>query len=167
MNNNQVLPWDHPRFRSWVAVGRACQLMGQSLTKALAHLDIKPPHLDILVNLYRFEGLTQQELARKLLVGRSNMSMLLPQMEKRGLIERRGDSRDKRVLRLHLTAKGRQLSKEAMAIQTSLIERVLSIAPMEDCEAIAATMERVIETLQRDERGPETAEVVPLSAESR
>lgn len=158
MNENQVLPWDHPRFRSWVAVGRACQLMSQSLARALAHLDLKPPHLDILVNLYRFEGITQQELARKLLVGRSNMSMLLPQMEKRGLIERRDDSRDKRVLRLSLTTRGRQLAEEAMAIQTDLIERVLSVAPMEDCAAIAGTMEKIIESLQRDERGADTGE---------
>lgn len=93
-------PWDHPRFRSWIAVARACQLMQQTLTRRLTHLDVKPPHLDILVNLYRFDGITQQELARKLLVGRSNMSMLLPQLERRGLIERRGDARDKRVLRL-------------------------------------------------------------------
>lgn len=72
---NHHFPWDHPRFRSWIAVARACQLMQQSLSRRLTHLDIKPPHLDILVNLYRFDGITQQELARKLLVGRSNMSM--------------------------------------------------------------------------------------------
>jgi DNA-binding MarR family transcriptional regulator len=70
MNKNQSLPWDHPRFRSWIAVARACQLMQQSLGRSLSELDIKTPHLDILINLYRFEGISQQELARKLLVGR-------------------------------------------------------------------------------------------------
>ncbi|ULR45787.1 MarR family transcriptional regulator [Rhizobium sp. K102] len=152
MNKNQSLPWDHPRFRSWIAVARACQLMQQSLTRSLADLDIKPPHLDILVNLYRFEGISQQELARKLLVGRSNMSMLLPQMEKRGLIERRGDSRDKRVLRLHLTEEGRKLTEAAMAIQTDLIERTLSDEPIEQCMATADSMERIIATLLKDLR---------------
>jgi DNA-binding MarR family transcriptional regulator len=152
MNKNQSLPWDHPRFRSWIAVARACQLMQQSLTRSLADLDIKPPHLDILVNLYRFEGISQQELARKLLVGRSNMSMLLPQMEKRGLIERRGDSRDKRVLRLHLTEEGRRLTEAAMAIQTDLIERTLSDEPIEQCMATADSMERIIATLLKDLR---------------
>ncbi|OWV71723.1 MarR family transcriptional regulator [Rhizobium sp. J15] len=150
MNKNQSLPWDHPRFRSWIAVARACQLMQQSLARSLADLDIKPPHLDILVNLYRFEGISQQELARKLLVGRSNMSMLLPQMEKRGLIERRGDARDKRVLRLHLTGEGRRLTEAAMAIQTDLIERTLSDEPIEQCMATATSMERIITVLLKD-----------------
>ncbi len=154
MNKNQSLPWDHPRFRSWIAVARACQLMQQSLARSLAHLDIKSPHLDILVNLFRFEGISQQELARKLLVGRSNMSMLLPQMEKRGLIERRGDKQDKRVLRLYLTEEGRRVTEEAMAIQTALIDRTLSDAPIEECESIAEHMERVVSLLMQEEREP-------------
>jgi len=154
MNKNQSLPWDHPRFRSWIAVARACQLMQQSLGRALAHLDIKPPHLDILVNLFRFEGISQQELARKLLVGRSNMSMLLPQMEKRGLIERRGDKHDKRVLRLYLTAEGRRVTEEAMAIQTDLIDRMLSDAPLDECDIMTAHMERIVSLLLQEEREP-------------
>ncbi|MBB4228683.1 MarR family winged helix-turn-helix transcriptional regulator [Rhizobium mongolense] len=152
MNKNQSLPWDHPRFRSWIAVARACQLMQQSLGRSLAELDIKTPHLDILINLYRFEGISQQELARKLLVGRSNMSMLLPQMEKRGLIERRGDDKDKRVLRLYLTSEGRSVTERAMVIQTDLIERVLSPEPIEQCMAMASAMERIIGVLQQDLR---------------
>ncbi len=128
--------------------------MQQSLARSLAHLDIKSPHLDILVNLFRFEGISQQELARKLLVGRSNMSMLLPQMEKRGLIERRGDKQDKRVLRLYLTEEGRRVTEEAMAIQTALIDRTLSDAPIEECESIAEHMERVVSLLMQEEREP-------------
>jgi len=128
-------------------VARACQLMQQALARALAPLDIKPPHLDILVNLYRFEGISQQELARKLLVGRSNMSMLLPQMEKRGLLERRADQRDKRVLRLFLTEEGRSLSEKAMQIQTELIERTLSATPLDDCQRLAETMDLLIQRM--------------------
>jgi DNA-binding MarR family transcriptional regulator len=157
MNKNQPLPsdapglpWDHPRFRSWIAVARACQLMQTVLTRELTSLDIKPTHLDILINLFRFEGISQQELARKLLVGRSNMSMTLPQMEKRGLIERRGDKQDKRVLRLYLTDEGRSVTQSAMVIQTSLIERTLSEEPLDQCMAMAESMERLVARLHAD-----------------
>ena len=148
MNKNQAFPWDHPRFRSWIGVARACQLMQQAVTRAIAELGIKPPHLDILVNLYRFQGISQQELARKLLVGRSNMSMLLPQLEKRGLIERNPDAKDKRVLRLSLTAAGRALTEQAMTIQTGLIERILSQTPEDRCLQVAEAMEDIIRILQ-------------------
>ena len=151
MNKKQAFPWDHPRFRSWISVARACQLMQQALARALAPLDIKPPHLDILVNLYRFDGISQQELAHKLLVGRSNMSMLLPQMEKRGLLERRLDQRDKRVLRLSLTDTGRELSEKAMRIQTELIERTLSATPIDECQRLAENMDLLIQRMLSSE----------------
>lgn len=126
-------------------------MMQTALGRALAPLEIKTPHLDILINLYRHEGISQQELARKLLVGRSNMSMLLPQMEKRGLISRRDDPKDKRVLRLFLTEKGRDVTERAMTIQTDLIERTLSVTPIDQCLAMADSMELLIARLQAEE----------------
>lgn len=126
-------------------------MMQTALGRALAPLDIKTPHLDILINLYRHEGISQQELARKLLVGRSNMSMLLPQMEKRGLISRRDDPKDKRVLRLFLTENGRDVTERAMTIQTELIERTLSVTPIDQCLAMAESMELLIARLQAEE----------------
>jgi DNA-binding MarR family transcriptional regulator len=153
MNKNQVLPWDHPRFRTWIAVARACQLMQLTLARNMAHLEIKPPHLDIMINLYRREGISQQELARKLLVGRSNMSMLLPQLEKRGLIERRADARDKRVLRLHLTDEGKAVTEQAMKIQTTLIDTVMATSSEERCLMVADQMEKIIEVLLAEDRG--------------
>lgn len=152
MNKNQALPWDHPRFRTWIAVARACQLMQLTLARNMAHLDIKPPHLDILINLYRREGISQQELARKLLVGRSNMSMLLPQLEKRGLIERRSDSRDKRVLRLHLTDEGKSVTEQAMKIQTALIDTVMATSTEDRCLMVADHMEKIIGVLLAEGR---------------
>lgn len=155
MNKNQALPWDHPRFRTWIAVGRACQLMQLTLARNMSHLEIKPPHLDIMINLYRREGISQQELARKLLVGRSNMSMLLPQLEKRGLIERRADARDKRVLRLHLTDEGRSVTEQAMQIQTALIDTVMATSTEERCLMVADHMEKIIEVLLAQEQTDE------------
>lgn len=139
-------------------MARACQLMQLTLSRNIAHLDIKTPHLDILINLYRREGISQQELARKLLVGRSNMSMLLPHLEKRGLIERRGDGRDKRVLRLFLTPEGKEITEKAMKIQTALIDTVMDTSSEERCLMVAEHMEKIIEVLLRDDEGQEQAE---------
>jgi DNA-binding MarR family transcriptional regulator len=146
--SNSPLPWDNPRFRNWIAVARACNAMQTVMSRALQPLDLKTPHLDILANLYRFEGLTQQELARKLLVGRSNMSMLLPQMEKRGLIERHTDERDKRVLRLYLTPEGRELTEKALAIQMQVIDRSMQVSTAEECDMVGDLMNRMIASLK-------------------
>ena len=149
MNKNQAFPWDHPRFRSWIGVARACQLMQQTVTRAIAELGIKPPHLDILINLYRFEGISQQELARKLLVGRSNMSMLLPQLEKRGLIERETDPHDNRVQRLHLSAEGLRVWRECERIGRRLEAEMFADMPEDDWHRLHDLLDSALASLDR------------------
>jgi DNA-binding MarR family transcriptional regulator len=157
MNKNQAQMWESPRFRNWVAVARACQLVHQTLARELKPLDLKPPHLDIMVNLLRTEGISQQDLAHKLLVGRSNMTMLLPQLEKRGLIERRPDADDRRILRLYLTGAGKLLAERAIAIQADLIDEIMSVSSPEECELIGEAMRRMTAMmLEREKIGVST-----------
>lgn len=148
MNNKQELPWDNPRFRNWVAVARACHSVERALTTALAPLDLKPAQLDVLMNLYRHPGMSQHDLARKLLVGRSNITMLLPQLEKRDLLRREGDGKDKRILRLSLTPSGAALLMEALKIYMSLLDKVMAQSTPDECDLLGDQMRRVAEALK-------------------
>lgn len=139
--------WSNPRFRNWIAVARACHLVQQELARQLKPLDLKTPHLDIMVNLVRSPGMSQQDLARKLFVGRSNMTMLLPQMEKRGLVERRSDPDDKRALRLFLTEKGRALAARAIAVQAAIVDDIMSLSTPKECEMVGDSMRRIVSHL--------------------
>ncbi len=154
MNNKQELseslPWDNPRFRNWVAVARACHAVERAIAVALTPLDLKPAQLDVLMNLYRHPGMSQHDLARKLLVGRSNITMLLPQMEKRKLLKREGDAKDKRVLRLTLTSEGEKLLMKALKVHTALIEKAMSQSTPTECDLIGEQMRRIAEVLKVD-----------------
>ena len=93
-------------------------------------------------------GLTQQALAEKLLVGRSAMSMLLPVLERRGLIERRSDEADRRLRRLWLTPAGEALTRKAMAIHVAEIEAMMTVLSDEECNAAGEAMRRVAKALE-------------------
>jgi DNA-binding MarR family transcriptional regulator len=148
MNKTQALPWDNPRFKNWVSLVRANNSVERALSKALQPLGLKTAQLDILLNLFRFPGLSQHGLARKLLVGRSNMSMLLPRLEKRGLLTRTLDDKDKRVLRLALTQSGLALTRKAIDIHVALIEKVMSTSSETECDVVGETMQRVVDMLR-------------------
>ncbi|ESQ79000.1 hypothetical protein AEYBE204_11290 [Asticcacaulis sp. YBE204] len=132
-----------PRFRNWIAVAKAHQMVEKVLGARLASLGVRLAHYDILANIYRVPGLTQNELAERLLVGRSNLSMLLPELEKRGLVERRADASDRRVRRLHLTADGEPLTRAALKIQAEVIERMMTILSDEECAQVGDYMRRI------------------------
>lgn len=152
MNNKQELPWDNPRFRNWIAVVRAEKAVVRELSRALAPLDLKIGQLDVMMNIYRHPGASQHDVARRLLVGRSNITMLLPQLEKQGLIRREGDPKDKRVMRLFLTAEGEARLREALKVYTALIDRVMAETTTAQCDALGTQMRRIEEMLSGDER---------------
>ncbi|MCT7375514.1 MarR family winged helix-turn-helix transcriptional regulator [Chelativorans salis] len=148
MNKRQPLPWDNPRFRNWIAVVRAEKAVVRALSQALAPLGLKIAQLDVLMNLYRHPGTSQHELARRLLVGRSNITMLLPQLEQQNLLRREGDPRDKRIMRLYLTDEGEALLMKALEVYTALIDRVMAQSSPELCDAMGDQMRRIAEELE-------------------
>ncbi|MEC9343958.1 MAG: MarR family transcriptional regulator [Pseudomonadota bacterium] len=150
MNKKQALPWDNPRFRNWIAVLRAEKAVLRSLTRALAPLDLKIAQLDVLMNVYRHPDTSQHELARRLLVGRSNITMLLPELESQGLLSREGDANDKRIIRLSLTPKGEEKLMQALAVYTDLLDKVLAQSTREECESMGRLMTRITDILQEE-----------------
>lgn len=147
MNNKQALPWDNPRFRNWIAMVRAEKAVVRELTRALAPLDIKLAQLDVLMNIYRHPGMSQHDVARKLLVGRSNITMLLPQLEKQGLIRREGDAKDRRVMRLFLTTDGEERLMQALKVYSAIIDKVMAQSTPAQCDAMGEQMRRIEEML--------------------
>jgi DNA-binding MarR family transcriptional regulator len=148
MNNDQEPPWDNPRFRNWVAVARACHAVERALNSALQPLELKPAQLDVLMNLHRHPGMSQHDLARRLLVGRSNITMLLPQLENRNLLRREADEKDKRVWRLSLTEEGEALLARALVVHTALIEKAMSQSSPDECDMLGEQMRRVADVLK-------------------
>ncbi|MGC9359548.1 MAG: MarR family winged helix-turn-helix transcriptional regulator [Anaerolineae bacterium] len=61
----------------------------------------------ILAILWREEGLTQSQLAERVMISPPSMSHALQRLEDAGYVERRHDPRDDRVQRVYLTDAGR------------------------------------------------------------
>lgn len=138
-----ALPWDNPRFRNWIALVRAERAVVRELARALAPLDLKIGQLDVLMNIYRHPGSSQHEIARKLLVGRSSITMLAPQLEAQGLIRRESDARDKRIMRLHLTGQGEERLMAALKLYCGILDRVMAQSTVAECDAMGEQMRRI------------------------
>ena len=73
----------------------------------LVALDLKPHLAGLLRMLAANPGLSQRELSEMFGVFPSRLVLLLDELEKRQLIERRDDPTDRRGYRVHLTSAGR------------------------------------------------------------
>jgi DNA-binding MarR family transcriptional regulator len=103
--------------RPFRAVGFLLSQLGFQTSKRfaerLAPLELNPRTFALLRHIESDEGRSQHALAELLRVPPSRMVVLLDELEKRGLVERRPHPTDRRARSLYLTAAGKRLLGKA------------------------------------------------------
>src|SRR4051812_6419835 len=92
----------------WVRLLESHNLMLAEVRRRLAD-ECTMPRFDLLANLEREDGQTLAALSRRMLVTAGNLTGLVDRAERDGVVERRADPRDRRLSRVYLTDKGREL----------------------------------------------------------
>ena len=128
---------------SWLAVVRAYNLCDRLLSARLAELGVRVGEHEVLANLARQPGITQQELAGRCFVAKSGVSMLLGAMEEARLVRRELDAGDARVRRLFLTAAGERLARRTLAVQAAVVEAMADPVTAGELDSVADVMRRV------------------------
>jgi DNA-binding MarR family transcriptional regulator len=80
----------------------------------LGEIDVTPAIFSVLEVLHHNDGITQSKLAAAVRLERSSVVPLLDKLAKRGVVERRASTTDRRHNHLHLTDAGRELLAEAI-----------------------------------------------------
>ena len=81
--------------------------------------------------LSRENGLSQQNLAERLVLSKPTISLTLQKMEYLELIERRPDEEDARVVHVYLTDKGTQVNNQIIEIFKKVEHRIEAVMPEE------------------------------------
>ena len=80
----------------------------------MGDINVSPAIFTVLEVLRQNDGITQSKLANAVRLNRSSVVPLLDKLAKRGLVERRASTTDRRHNHLHLTEAGRNLLAEAI-----------------------------------------------------
>ena len=107
-------------------INRCAALLQQAEDAPLRRAGLSRPEFDLLGALRRTgHELTPGELARETFSSGAAVTKRLKQLTERGLVERRGDTRDRRVAHLRLTDAGRDLvdgiPPEQLAYETAVL----------------------------------------------
>ncbi len=78
--------------------------------RELTGLEITPGQINALLVLYFNNDLTMGELSAEICLAESAATRLVNRLVNLNLVKRRGDERDRRVVRVNLTSYGRQLA---------------------------------------------------------
>ncbi|MFF7451673.1 MULTISPECIES: MarR family transcriptional regulator [unclassified Streptomyces] len=109
-------------------VNRCAALLQQAEDAPLRRAGLSRPEFDLLGALRRTgHELTPGELARETFSSGAAVTKRVKQLTERGLVERRPDSRDRRVVHLRLTDAGRDLVDGILPEQLAYETAVLSV----------------------------------------
>ena len=99
---------DHSALRIWLRLLTCTQLIERRVRSGLREeFGTTLPRFDLMAQLERHrEGLKMNELSRLLMVTGGNVTAIVDQLEKEGLVERLDDAADRRAFRIRLTRQG-------------------------------------------------------------
>ena len=139
---------DELELRTWVQMMRTFTRMARRLEQALEGHGLSLPQFDVLATLGRDEGITQQELAKRLLVTKGNVCGMIDRMEAGGWVERRPDPDDRRANRLLLTRRGRSLLSRVMPEQFAVVKRMMSVLTTPELQSLYQFLDRLEDTIE-------------------
>jgi DNA-binding MarR family transcriptional regulator len=134
---------DELRRRTWVQLARTFYRVQRKIVVALAARDVTLPQFDVLATLRFGEGLTQQELAGRLLVTKGNVCGVLDRLEALGWVERRADPDDRRANRVYLTGAGRRKVDTLLPEHDAVVVETLSVLPDTGVKSLRKLLEEV------------------------
>jgi DNA-binding MarR family transcriptional regulator len=106
-------------------ISYAYRTIQKSFAKDLAPYHIGWGHFAILVSMYEMEGRSQETLASSRGFDKTMIAKSVVKLEEEGFVRRETDQDDKRVKRLYLTEKSRNLRPEMERIGYRLNELLL------------------------------------------
>ncbi|SAL28217.1 transcriptional regulatory protein [Caballeronia sordidicola] len=110
----------------------------------MADLGITSTQASIMFMLASGRNLAAADLAREYGIDASAVTRLIDRLEKRGLITRVRSEEDRRVVRLALTAEGRELAGQIPAIFTKVLDKLLGGFTPEEVGFLKSMLRRIL-----------------------
>jgi len=133
-------PLHTPALLAWLRLARVYQKVDRASAEHLRPWGLTVAQFDVLTRVGVAEGLSQGELAARLLVTKGNVTQLLDRLEHAGLVERRQEGRTNR---LYLTARGHQLVADVVPSQEEMIVDLFAALSPAEQESLLTTLRRL------------------------
>lgn len=123
-------------LNTYTKLMRAAESVTARVQKAIAPFDLTVSQFGVLEALYHKGPLCQRDIAAKILKSTGNITMVIDNLEKRGLVQRVRDNEDRRFLTVYLTDAGTEIIADAFSKMQAAITEDLSILNADEQEEL-------------------------------
>jgi DNA-binding MarR family transcriptional regulator len=142
----------HESLRLWLRLLTCTHLIETHVRKGLAkEFKTTLPRFDLMAQLERApHGLQMGELSRRMLVTGGNVTGIVDQLERSGLLIRTEDPADRRAYLVKLTKEGRRLFGQMAAEHETWIVKLFAGIPKREQRALTESLTRLRGQLTRE-----------------
>jgi MarR family 2-MHQ and catechol resistance regulon transcriptional repressor len=132
----KLTPSEVSVLSAYIKLMRAAESVTVRSHRHLASVKMTFGQFSVLEALYHLGPLCQKEIADKILKSPRNITMIVDNLEKRGLVRRERDTNDRRYLNIHLTQKGLKLFEQVFPRHIKGLKEELDILEPEELKEL-------------------------------
>ncbi|HOT28342.1 MAG TPA: MarR family transcriptional regulator [Candidatus Ozemobacteraceae bacterium] len=117
---------------AFIKLLRAADAVSRRTREVISTAGLTESRFGVLEALYHLGPLSPGELGRKILKTAGNLTLVIDNLERDGLVERRSGLNDRRVKRVALTRQGRDLIERLLPPHAELIVSEMSVLTAEE-----------------------------------
>jgi len=121
---------------TYLKLTRASESLWNRLAPGLARENLTPSQFGVLEALHHLGPMHQRDLGRRILKSSGNMTLVIDNLEKRGLVRRERSVDDRRFIQVHLTDPGERLIRRVFPGHAAAITRELAVLTQEEQRAL-------------------------------
>lgn len=137
------------KFLPSMMTNEVSKLFRDIINRDVEKLGVQNSYRQLLFHLSRKDGVSQLELARATHLKAPTVSVTLKNMEADGLVERRGDIDDLRIIHVFLTDKGRKTDDKIRELHHQLDGKMTEGISQEELDALVATLTKLRDNMLR------------------
>lgn len=119
-------------LKTYTKLMRAAESVTVRVNRFMTAAQLTISQFGVLEALYHKGPLCQRDLAAKILKSTGNITLVIDNLEKRGLVRRARDNADRRYLTVYLTDAGMTLIADVFAdVEAAIVAELAVLAPQE------------------------------------
>ena len=130
-------------LNTYTKLMRAAESITARTHRHLSSKGLTISQFGVLEALYHLGPLSQKQIGQKILRSRGNITMIIDNLEKRGLVMRKRDKEDRRVFIIHLTDEGNKLISKIFPPHATKISDEMSILSAAEQEMLGGLCKKL------------------------
>ena len=102
----------------------------------------------VLKTILENDSITQSELVEKLNVTKESVSISLKRLSQNHLVNKTRDESDKRIIRLSLSEKGKQITEDSFAGINQLNQELFASLDEEEKKVLTSAFKKIVESIE-------------------